>query len=72
MNIYHLGAGIYSVLGSSGASHGGIGGRGGCGGYLTCRLKRNLPYGELFQPDEFGSGGALSNGGVGKCLCIII
>lgn len=66
---HHLtfsGAGKWSTLGSSGASHGGVGGRGGCGGYTTCRLERNMPYGDLYLPNEHGSGGALSNGGTGK------
>ena len=71
------GAGIYHPQGSSGASSAGLGGRGGCEGYLTCRLKRNLPYGDLYHPDDFGSGGALYNGGTGKnykivCFCHLL
>ena len=54
------------ILGSSGASHGGLGGRGGCGGYVTCRLERNAPYGNLYLPNEHGSGGEGVNGGTGK------
>ena len=64
--LFLIGAGIWSRLGSSGASSGGLGGKGGCAGFLTCRLKRNLPYGDLYYPDDFGSGGALSNGGTGN------
>ena len=66
INFCYSGAGIWSTLGSSGASHGGVGGRGGCGSYLTCRLEKQLPYGDLYAPDEFGSGGALYNGGTGN------
>ena len=36
---------------------------------VTCKLKRELPYGDLYQPDDYGSGGAMFNGGTGtKCL----
>ena len=62
----YSGVGLPGTLGSSGASAAGLGGRGGCGGYLTCRLKRNLPYGDLYQPTDYGSGGALYNGGTGN------
>ena len=64
----YLGAGVWSSLGSSGASSAGLGGKGGCGSYLTCRLKRELPYGDLYVPTDYGSGGALYNGGSGKSL----
>lgn len=47
-----------------GAGHGGTGGRGSCGGYQTCRLKKGLPYGNLYYPRDFGSGGD-GNGGKG-------
>ena len=60
------GVGVWSTLGSSGASSAGLGGRGGCGSYVTCRLERNLPYGDLYQPTDYGSGGALYNGGTGE------
>lgn len=53
------------MLGSSGASFGGLGGRGGCGGYITCRLERGTPYGDTYEPTAHGSGGALYNGGTG-------
>ncbi|KAL4226615.1 hypothetical protein ACF0H5_014598 [Mactra antiquata] len=59
------GSGTWGMLGSSGASHGGLGGRGGCGGYTTCRLERNIPYGDLYQPVNHGSGGRLTSGGTG-------
>ncbi|KAK3576661.1 hypothetical protein CHS0354_004945 [Potamilus streckersoni] len=49
--------GLWHRLGSSGGSHGGFGGRGACGGFATCKLKRNLPYGDLYRPYEYGSGG---------------
>ena len=32
---------------------------------VTCKLKRELPYGDLYQPDDYGSGGAMFNGGTG-------
>ena len=47
-----------------GAGHGGTGGRGSCGGYQTCRMKKGLPYGNIYFPREFGSGGD-GNGGKG-------
>ena len=62
---HYVGPGKWSMLGSSGASHGGLGGRGGCGSYTTCRLARSMPYGDLYLPNQHGSGGALSNGGTG-------
>ena len=71
MGYYYLsGAGIPGTLGASGASSAGLGGRGGCGGYLTCRLKRNLPYGDLYKPTDYGSGGAEYNGGTGNLSLI--
>ncbi|XP_038052472.1 uncharacterized protein LOC119725183 [Patiria miniata] len=57
--------GVPHRLGNSGASHGGIGGRGPCDGFVSCRLKRNLPYGNMLYPASFGSGGAGSRGGIG-------
>ena len=66
----YKGVGVWSVLGSSGASYGGIGGRGGCGGYTTCRLERSSPHGDLYRPDSHGSGGAESNGGTGRSRTI--
>ena len=50
---------------NSGAGHGGTGGRGSCGGYQTCRLRKGLPYGDLFLPRDFGSGGDGTGGGTG-------
>ena len=47
-----------------GAGHGGTGGRGSCRGYHTCRMKKGLPYGNLYYPRDFGSGGD-GNGGTG-------
>ena len=53
-------------LGTPGASHGGYGGRGACNGdYLTCRQVRNDPYGSLYTPVEYGSGGHGHFGGFG-------
>ncbi|WAR26294.1 hypothetical protein MAR_011998 [Mya arenaria] len=52
-------------IGTSGGSHGGLGGRGGCDGYTTCRLHRNMPYGDLYIPVAHGSGGGQTNGGTG-------
>lgn len=50
----------------SGAGHGGVGGRGSCGGnFKTCRHPRGTPYGSLFEPEEFGSGGDGPGGGTG-------
>ncbi len=49
---------------ASGAGHGGTGGQPKCSGYKTCRIRRGLAYGNMFEPTEFGSGGD-SNGGVG-------
>ena len=66
------GPGVYHRLGSSGASHGGIGGAGGCDGFVTCRLKRNRPYGNLYVPTEFGSGGDGNNGGSGGGILEIV
>jgi len=57
--------GIAHRLGSSGASHGGFGGRGACDNFLTCTLKRNYPYGNLYTPDSTGSGGVGRYGGSG-------
>lgn len=50
---------------SSGAGHGGSGGQPSCYGYKTCRMPKGLPYGDMFQPDEFGSGGDGTSGGIG-------
>lgn len=50
---------------ASGAGHGGSGGQPSCSGYQTCRIRRGLPYGDMFEPIEFGSGGDGSNGGRG-------
>ena len=50
----------------SGAGHGGVGGRSSCGGmFKTCRHRRGTPYGSIFEPNEFGSGGDGSAGGTG-------
>lgn len=49
--------GVAHKLGHSGASHGGMGGRGWCGGFVACRLRRNSPYGTVYLPKDFGSGG---------------
>ena len=54
--------GTAHFLGHSGASHGGMGGRGGCEGYAACRLPRNSPYGSMYLPMDFGSGGYGSRG----------
>lgn len=52
--------------GTPGASHGGYGGRGACNGdYLTCRQVRNDPYGSLYEPVAYGSGGHGHFGGYG-------
>ncbi|CAH1775844.1 unnamed protein product, partial [Owenia fusiformis] len=59
------GVGIAHSQGNSGASHAGTGGRGGCSGYKSCRLDRSMPYGNLYEPKKFGSGGAGGNGGNG-------
>ena len=64
--LFYLGAGVWSQLGSSGASSAGLGGKGGCGSFTTCRLKRELPYGDLYTPTDYGSGGAVYNGGTGN------
>ena len=61
------GAGIMHRLGGSGASHGGTGGRGACGsGYLSCFNRRGLPYGDIYWPTDFGSGGSGTNAGSGR------
>lgn len=55
-------------LDNNGAGHGGTGGRGKCdsnGAINTCRLQKGLPYGNLFYPRSFGSGGDGMNGGKG-------
>lgn len=52
----------------SGAGHGGMGGRPTCDTTVninTCRIKRGFPYGNVFYPNEFGSGGNGVNGGAG-------
>ena len=59
------GTGLIHHSGSSGASHGGLGGRGQCYGVVTCTLPKNLPYGHLYFPQDYGSGGAGSQGGIG-------
>ena len=69
---FYTGSGIWSRLGSSGASHGGLGGRGGCGGYVTCQLKRSVPYGDLYSPNRHGSGGAMDHGGTGINYFLVI
>ena len=56
-----LGAGTYSSSGSTGASHAGRGGRG--HGVLV----RNNPYGGLYSPGAWGSGGgSQASGGGGR------
>ena len=50
--------------------HGGTGGRGDCGGYRTCRMKKGLPYGNMYYPRDFGSGGDGSGGTGGGVLKI--
>lgn len=64
--------GISHHLGGSGASHAGLGGRGGCGGSKTCRTLKNTPYGSIYHPRSFGSGGAGSLGGIGKISLIVM
>lgn len=59
---------MWHRLGASGASHGGLGGAGACGGFVTCRLKQNLPYGSVYIPAAFGSGGSGPLGGSGQWL----
>lgn len=61
-------SGVYHKLGSSGASHGGLGGRGACDNFKACTLPRKIPHGDLYQPNNFGCGGAQSGigGGVMK------
>lgn len=52
----------------SGAGHGGTGGRSACDSTLkikTCRLAKGMPYGNIFYPNEFGSGGNSGSGGIG-------
>ena len=51
---------------ASGAGHGGTGGQPKCSGsgYKTCRIRKGLAYGDMFEPTEFGSGGD-RNGGTG-------
>ena len=61
--------------GGAGASHGGTGGQSGCssggGHYLSHYAPKNLPYGNLYQPRDYGSGGGGSGGGIGKSFCIV-
>ena len=59
------GVGVWQRNGASGASHGGTGGQGACDNYLTCKLRRNHAYGNLYEPKMFGSGGAGTKGGSG-------
>ncbi|XP_071506021.1 uncharacterized protein [Diadema antillarum] len=66
------GAGVLHHLGSSGASHGGLGGRGECRNFTTCFLPKNLPYGSVYWPRDFGSGGAGADGGIGGGMLHII
>lgn len=66
---------MWHRLGASGASHGGLGGAGACGGFVTCRLKRNLPYGSVYIPAAFGSGGSGPLGGSGQWVhseCVLV
>ena len=65
--VVHAAPGVSHRLGGSGASYGGLGGHGGCGnGYLSCHLTRNLPYGSIYVPKQYGSGGAADQGGIGE------
>lgn len=53
---------------ASGAGHGGTGGRAACDSSLrinTCRIKKGMPYGNMFYPNEFGSGSNGQYGGSG-------
>lgn len=50
---------------ASGAGHGGTGGQPRCSGYTTCRIRKGLTYGNMFEPTMFGSGGDGSLGGTG-------
>ena len=64
------GAGIPQRLGGSGASHGGLGGQSGCedigAHFRSYYAPKNRAYGSLYEPVDFGSGGAGSGGGIGK------
>lgn len=52
-------------FGVSGVFYGGLGGVGVCGGFVTCRLKRNFFYGSVYIFVAFGSGGSGFFGGLG-------
>ena len=54
--------------GGTGASHGGTGGKGQCNAFHTCRMNRAEPYGNMYEPEEYGSGGGGQNGGIGKFM----
>lgn len=54
-----------SFIGSSGASGGGYGGTGGRG---KSSPTVGLPYGNLYEPSEFGSSGGKGSGTAGNCL----
>ena len=55
-----------SRLKHGGAGHGGTGGRGSCDGLVSCISRKGLPYGGMFHPASFGSGGdGAATGGKG-------
>lgn len=61
--VINFGRGVVSGTGSSGGGHGGSGGRGSSTKYV------GLPYGNLYEPADFGSSGG---GETGKSFCLII
>ena len=56
--------------GGAGASHGGMGGQSGYplggGNFLSHYAPKRMTYGNLYEPNAYGSGGGGSAGGIGK------
>ena len=60
--VINYGRGVGSGSGASGGGHGGTGGRGSRNPYV------GFPYGNLYEPDAFGSSGGGALGKEGTCI----
>ena len=63
--VINFGRGHGSGSGSSGGGHGGTGGKGSATKYV------GLPYGNLYEPNNFGSSGGGTAGQEGKIVCFV-
>ena len=63
--LMNKGKGKRVTLGASGAGHGGSGGRGKDEPYT------GLPYGNLYEPNEFGSSGGGPNSDAGRLQLVL-